>query len=259
MAILDELRHDRGLAMIFITHDLDLAAAVTDRLAVMYAGVIVETGPSSTMQSDAKHPYTAALHASRPSTVAKSEPLAIPGRPIAAWEFGDGCPFEPRVRFRRRHLSARGAEATRMIESHWVACHRVEEIAENLTLERNGTTVRTCRPSYRPAACLTGFAMGPIWSHLQVFPSRSNLAARWQSSDSPVPARRHAHASSRALSDNDRARLSLRVDQQSLRPRTRKRTQAASATGADGLSGPVLIIGPAPVGSRCRPGSRCGT
>jgi ABC-type dipeptide/oligopeptide/nickel transport system ATPase component len=46
MAILDEQRRDRGLAMVLITHDLDLAAAVSNRLAVMYAGVIVETGPA---------------------------------------------------------------------------------------------------------------------------------------------------------------------------------------------------------------------
>ena len=69
-------------------------------MAVMYAGVIVETGPSSTMQGNAKHPYTAALHASRPSTVEKSAPLAIPGRT------GSGVggrqrdtPFAPRCAF----------------------------------------------------------------------------------------------------------------------------------------------------------------
>jgi oligopeptide/dipeptide ABC transporter ATP-binding protein len=132
MAILDELRRERDLAMIFITHDLDLAAAVTDRLAVMYAGVIVETGPSLTMQGDAKHPYTAALHASRPSTVAISAPLAIPGRPIAAWEFGDGCPFEPRCPF-AADICRLEAPKLRPIDHHWVACHRAEEIAENLT------------------------------------------------------------------------------------------------------------------------------
>ncbi len=49
MAILAELRADRRLAMLFITHDLDLAAAVTDRMAVMYAGMIVEIGISATV------------------------------------------------------------------------------------------------------------------------------------------------------------------------------------------------------------------
>jgi oligopeptide/dipeptide ABC transporter ATP-binding protein len=134
MAILDDLRRERDLAMIFITHDLDLAAAVTDRLAVMYAGVIVEIGPSLTMQGDAKHPYTAALHASRPSTVAKSAPLAIPGRPIAAWEFGDGCPFEPRCPF-AADICRRETPKLRPVDHHWVACHRAEEIAEDLTRE----------------------------------------------------------------------------------------------------------------------------
>ena len=45
MAVLSDLQTERGVGMVFITHDLDLAAAVTDRIAVMYAGVVVETGP----------------------------------------------------------------------------------------------------------------------------------------------------------------------------------------------------------------------
>jgi oligopeptide/dipeptide ABC transporter ATP-binding protein len=135
MAILDDLRRERGLAMIFITHDLDLAAAVTDRLAVMYAGIIVETGPSSTMQGNAKHPYTAALHASRPSTVEKSAPLAIPGRPVAAWEAGEGCPFEPRCAF-AADVCRHDLPALRAIDDHLVACHRAEDITDELTRER---------------------------------------------------------------------------------------------------------------------------
>ena len=66
MAILDDLRHQFGLAMIFITHDLELAAAVCDRTAVMYAGQIVELRESERLHDDPLHPYTAAL-AARPS------------------------------------------------------------------------------------------------------------------------------------------------------------------------------------------------
>jgi ABC-type dipeptide/oligopeptide/nickel transport system ATPase component len=61
MAILDELRRDRGLSMLFITHDLDLAAAVTDRVAVMRAGRLVETLASDRLYDEAADPYTIEL------------------------------------------------------------------------------------------------------------------------------------------------------------------------------------------------------
>ena len=101
MAILDELRHQFGLAMIFITHDLELAAAVCDRTAVMYAGQIVELRESERLHDDPLHPYTAALAAARPDiTRAADRLLAIPGRPLSAFEapaaecaFSSRCPF----------------------------------------------------------------------------------------------------------------------------------------------------------------------
>jgi ABC-type dipeptide/oligopeptide/nickel transport system ATPase component len=65
MAILDEQRRARGLALLFITHDLELAAACCDRLAVMYAGEIVEQGPH--VYAAPTHPYTVELMGARPS------------------------------------------------------------------------------------------------------------------------------------------------------------------------------------------------
>ncbi len=80
MAILDEQRRRRDLAMVFVTHDLELAAAVCDRIAVMYAGYIVEDRPAAAMHESARHPYTAGLLASRPSPTTRSKRLwAIPG------------------------------------------------------------------------------------------------------------------------------------------------------------------------------------
>jgi oligopeptide/dipeptide ABC transporter ATP-binding protein len=100
MAILDELRRDRGLALLFITHDLELAAAVCDRTAVMYAGEIVEVNVSGELDRDPLHPYTAALAAARPDIGATAERLAaIPGRPVSAFEAPAGCSFAPRCAF----------------------------------------------------------------------------------------------------------------------------------------------------------------
>jgi oligopeptide/dipeptide ABC transporter ATP-binding protein len=100
VAILDELRRERGLALVFITHDLDLAGAMCDRTAVMYAGEIVETGPSATMHSAPRHPYTQALGSARPSLDHDVKRLpAIPGRPISPAEAPPGCAFEARCPF----------------------------------------------------------------------------------------------------------------------------------------------------------------
>jgi oligopeptide/dipeptide ABC transporter ATP-binding protein len=100
MAILDELRHKRGLSLLFITHDLELAAAVCDRTAVMYAGQIVETNAAGLLDREPLHPYTAALAAARPDIAASAHRLAaIPGRPVSAFEAPEGCPFAPRCAY----------------------------------------------------------------------------------------------------------------------------------------------------------------
>jgi len=97
MAILDELRRERGLALLFITHDLDLAGAVCDRTTVMYAGQIVETQPSARLHEEPLHPYTAALAAARPSVTSTAPRLAaIAGRPLSAFEAPLGCAFASR-------------------------------------------------------------------------------------------------------------------------------------------------------------------
>lgn len=97
MAILDELRRDRGLSMLFITHDLELAGAVCDRTCVMYAGQVVETRKADLLHQDPLHPYSAALVQARPSLTSTAARLvAIPGRPVSAFEAPSGCRFAPR-------------------------------------------------------------------------------------------------------------------------------------------------------------------
>jgi oligopeptide/dipeptide ABC transporter ATP-binding protein len=84
--------------MLFITHDLELASAICDRTAVMYAGQIVETRASDRLHDDPLHPYTAALSAARPDiTQTRTRLRAIPGRPLSAFEAPAGeCAFAPR-------------------------------------------------------------------------------------------------------------------------------------------------------------------
>ncbi|MFI6479077.1 ABC transporter ATP-binding protein [Nonomuraea sp. NPDC050663] len=120
MAILDEARRERGTAMLLITHDLELAAATCDRLAVMYAGRIVEHYTDTP-----RHPYTTGLLKSRPDLFERPERLhVIPGRPVAAFEAGEGCAFAPRC----PHARPLCSEARPALAGD-VACVRVEELA----------------------------------------------------------------------------------------------------------------------------------
>jgi oligopeptide/dipeptide ABC transporter ATP-binding protein len=128
MAILDELRRERGLALLFITHDLELAAAVCDRTAVMYAGQIVETRASRLLDGDPLHPYTAALAAARPDIAATAQRLAaIPGRPVSAFEAPDGCAFAPRCAHAQDRCRE-GRPALRTLAGGEVRCVRAEEL-----------------------------------------------------------------------------------------------------------------------------------
>ncbi|MGW4959159.1 ABC transporter ATP-binding protein [Nonomuraea sp. NPDC004186] len=128
MAVLDELRRERGLAMLFITHDLELAAAVCDRTAVMYAGRIMEVQASASLHEQPLHPYTAALAAARPSLERRAERLAtVPGRPLSAFEAPDGCAFGPRCAHVRESCRERRPELRTVVDGQ-VACVRAEEL-----------------------------------------------------------------------------------------------------------------------------------
>ncbi len=133
MAILDEERRERGVALLFITHDLDLAAAVTDRLAVMVAGVVVESAPARDLHTTALHPYTAGLLAARPSTERVERLATIPGRPVSAFEAGAGCVYASRCPFAEERCRAERPPLRDFGERHLVACHRAEELAGSAT------------------------------------------------------------------------------------------------------------------------------
>ena len=127
MAILDEQRRERGLAMIFVSHDLDLAAAVTDRISVMYAGTIVENAASRDLHRNALHPYTIALLCARPQTTRVERLCVIPGRPVGAHEAGLGCVFAGRCGFAQEGCR-RTRPRLRPLGGRMVACHRIEEL-----------------------------------------------------------------------------------------------------------------------------------
>jgi oligopeptide/dipeptide ABC transporter ATP-binding protein len=98
LGLLRTLSEQRGLALLLISHDLGVVAAAADRIAVMYAGRIVEDGPTAQVLANPRHPYTAALTAAIPRVDAapRTAPLAIPGEAPLAGAIPPGCPFHPR-------------------------------------------------------------------------------------------------------------------------------------------------------------------
>ncbi|MFE7191418.1 ABC transporter ATP-binding protein [Kitasatospora sp. NPDC057541] len=140
MGILDEMRREHGLAMLFITHDLELAGAVCDRIAVMYAGSIVEESEPQALEDHPRHPYSRLLLDSRPRIDQAADRLeVIPGRPISAFEVGPGCALAPRCPHAEPRCTTT-VPALRPTGGGRVRCLRSEEIEP--VLRRSGTEVR---------------------------------------------------------------------------------------------------------------------
>ena len=99
MNLLKRLKRDRGMAMLFITHDIALASDLCDRVVVAYGGEHVESGTLEEVLTAPKHPYTQALIASIPRLHDPAQPTFIPGRPPDLVEPPAGCRFHPRCGF----------------------------------------------------------------------------------------------------------------------------------------------------------------
>ena len=97
LRLLKDLQQETGVAIIFITHDFGIVAHMCDRVAVMYAGRIVEQGDVRQIFNNPSHPYTEALINSVPKMEEKMDRLySIPGQPPALWDLPEGCAFAPR-------------------------------------------------------------------------------------------------------------------------------------------------------------------
>lgn len=100
LLLLDTLRRDLQLSLLFITHDLGVVAKVADQIAVLYAGRIVEAGPVEKVLTAPQHPYTQGLLAASP-TLDRKKLTPIPGTVPQLTKLPPGCAFAPRCSFRR--------------------------------------------------------------------------------------------------------------------------------------------------------------
>jgi peptide/nickel transport system ATP-binding protein len=135
MQQVEALKQDFGFAVLFITHDVSLLLEFADRIAIMYAGEVVETAPAERIDGDAQHPYTQGLLQSFPPLTGPLERLTgIPGSPPDLRNPPSGCRFHPRCphcvsdgsRLYARQTTERPV-LREVAPGHAVACHLVEE------------------------------------------------------------------------------------------------------------------------------------
>jgi oligopeptide/dipeptide ABC transporter ATP-binding protein len=131
--ILDELRRlrrDHGIAMLYVTHDLAVVAGFADRLAVMYAGRIVEDGPTVEVLRRPKHPYTRGLLSSIPDHVHPQELDPMPGVAVGVGEHPPGCAFEQRCALSTEACSETVPELRTVQLGHRSRCLHVDAVTD---------------------------------------------------------------------------------------------------------------------------------
>jgi peptide/nickel transport system ATP-binding protein len=133
--LLQKLQRERGMAMLFVTHNLGVVAEIAHRVAVMYAGRIVETGPVAEVFRNPKHPYTIGLLASMPKLgdasrmkQAGEKLAAIPGVVPSLMDMPAGCAFSPRCKFAIEDCRAAVPPLADVNPRHQSRCIRWQEI-----------------------------------------------------------------------------------------------------------------------------------
>jgi oligopeptide/dipeptide ABC transporter ATP-binding protein len=129
LELLAELRKKFGLAMLFISHDLAVVSQVADRVAVMYAGSLVELGSQQDIFHSPGHPYTSGLLRAVPTLQTdRQQPLqTIEGIVPALHAVSPGCPFEPRCNFRVEECARALPPLVEVAPSHWARCPVVNQ------------------------------------------------------------------------------------------------------------------------------------
>jgi peptide/nickel transport system ATP-binding protein len=130
--LLQDLQEKYSLTYLFISHAMSVVRYVSDRIAVMYAGKLVELGPKQELLSHPKHPYTEALLAAvpKPSQRKRGMRLVSPGEPPDLANLPQGCVFVPRCKYATDRCKEETPELREVGTGAFVSCH----LAESLTL-----------------------------------------------------------------------------------------------------------------------------
>jgi len=127
--LLKELKNRLNVAMVLITHDMGIVAEICDRVTVLYAGQVCETGTVEQVFENPKHPYTQALLTSVPNLALRKEKLSvIPGNVPNLIEPPSGCRFNPRCPYAQQICIDKVPELEPIGEGRLVHCHRWKEL-----------------------------------------------------------------------------------------------------------------------------------
>lgn len=143
LKLLKELQRERNLTYIFITHDLSVVEYISDRIAVMYLGRVVELCDTDELFANTLHPYTRALLSAIPiaDITKKKKRIPLQGDVPSPVNPPSGCPFHPRCAFCTDKCKSE-VPALRKLEScgkeHFVCCHRAEEFLAETRSDRQG-------------------------------------------------------------------------------------------------------------------------
>jgi peptide/nickel transport system ATP-binding protein len=130
LLLLRELQRDMGMAVIFVTHDIGVAVEISDRIAVMYGGRIVESGSLRDVVRTPKHPYTRGLLSSTVHGGQRGKRLeAIPGAPPRLDQLPEGCTFAPRCGFAVPACSRDAIPVVTLDPGHSARCLKAAEIS----------------------------------------------------------------------------------------------------------------------------------
>ena len=124
LQLLEDLRRERNMSMILVSHDMGVIGTAADRVAVMYAGRIVEVAPTEVLFSSPDHPYTRALIDAMPQLLGedRTDLRTIPGQPPDLLKLPEGCPFAPRCPLARDDCAEVSMELTAVSPAQLSAC-----------------------------------------------------------------------------------------------------------------------------------------
>jgi peptide/nickel transport system ATP-binding protein len=128
--LLQDLQNEFGLTYLFISHDLSVVEHISNRVAVMYVGKLVEHALTDELFINPKHPYTEALLSAvpKPDPRIRTEPIVLPGEVADPANPPSGCYFHPRCQYRIDRCETEEPALRQIAQDHYVGCHRAEEL-----------------------------------------------------------------------------------------------------------------------------------
>ena len=166
LLLLRELQREMGMAVIFVTHDIGVAVEISDRIAVMYGGRIVETGSLREVVKAPKHPYTRGLLSSTVLGGVRGKRLeAIPGAPPRLDRLPEGCTFAPRCTVALAACGQGEIALTSFGAQHEVRCIRAERAPRSVKFNRKLSRVLLLPIEARLLRSPRRLATSPLYAH----------------------------------------------------------------------------------------------